>query len=108
MFKKRSKLDVLDAGICPDCGGRLRFKNIIEKKRLESEGYKPIGHGVFQKDHIPHDRVEKTHLTAQDKVEVKEKKRFYDRQRNQGLKLAEEKRARRNLKRSESLKRGGV
>ena len=108
MGKKQSKIDLLYAGICPDCGGKLHFKNLIEKKRLEAEGYKPIGHGVFQKNHVPHDEAKKSDQKNRNNTEAEKTHRVKAKWRARNLKLAESKRSRRNLKRLEMFKREGL
>jgi len=108
MPKKRSKIELIEAGICPDCGGKLHFKNVQKKEALIQQGYTEIGDGIYEKTNCPGGAKQNPDEIARNTATQKEKKRSSDRWRARNLRLAETKRSKRNLKRSETLKRGGL
>jgi len=107
MSKKRSKTELFEAGICPDCGGKLHFEGIKKTEDLIKLGYVKTEDRLYEKNTRscrPHKNPDQV---AQDKAETKEKKRSKDRWRSRNLKLAEDKRVRRDLKRLQTSQREG-
>jgi len=105
--KKRSAIEVLESGTCPDCGGKIELKDPRSKKALSEAGYTHRGGGFYGRGSCSQDD-KKPDQTAQDKVEAKEKKRGGARWRARNLKLAEKKRSKRNLMRLEIFKSRGL
>ena len=107
MGKKRSKIELIEAGICPDCGGKLHFKNVQKKEALIQQGYTEIGGGVYEKTNCPGGAKQNPDEIARNNTEAEKTHRVKAKWRARNLKLAEARRSKRNLKRLETLKRGG-
>lgn len=107
MRKKQSKTELFEAEICPKCGGKTHILGIVKTEGLIKQGFKEVEPGLYEKIDSSCDLPKKTPGTVQDKTEAKEKKRSRDRWRSRNLKLAENKRAQRNLKRMHSSQIAG-
>ncbi|MBA7652090.1 hypothetical protein ES703_59919 [subsurface metagenome] len=108
MSKKRSKPELFEAGICPDCGGKLHFEGVKKKEDLIKLGYTETEDGFYEKNTRscrPHKNPDQVALGN---AEAKEKKRGGAKWRARNLKLAEDKRVKRNLKRLQASQRGGI
>lgn len=106
MSKKQSKTELFEAGICPDCGGKLHFEGIKKTEDLIKLGYVKTEAGFYEKSPACHVHKNPDPI-PEDETKAKENHRGKMKWRYRNLKLAEDKRARRNLKRSLALKRGG-
>lgn len=107
MRKKHSKSELFEAGICPDCGGKLYFEGIEKKEDLIKLGFVQTEAGFYEQKPGCSHRHTKPVQIMEDQATAKEQKRAYNKQRQRSLRSAENKRSQRNLKRLAGNKRGG-
>ncbi|GAI13991.1 unnamed protein product [marine sediment metagenome] len=108
MSKKRSKDELFEAGICPDCGGKLHFEGIKKKEDLIKLGYVETEPGFYEKNTRSCRSLKDPDRVVENKAEAGEKNRTKTKWRYRNLKLAEERRSKRNLKRLGLFKSGGL